>query len=180
MVTDLQAPRFINIAATVWGLLGVLLLLGFAVFRLSGEFYLALQVEWNVYQWFALVINLLFMAYSEGYKGFQLSYAPRVAARARTLLTSNNRWQLILAPLFCMGYFHTTKRRLISSYVLTTLIICAVLVFRLIPQPWRGVLDAGVALGLCWGVVSLVIFAGRALFSDSFAYSPELPEPLRS
>jgi len=178
--SDLQVPSFITVAGAAWGLFGVVLLLAFAVFRLGGEFYLALQVEWNTYQWTALVLNLLFMAYSEGYKGFQLSYAPRVAARARSLLTSDNKMRLCLAPLFCMGYFHTTRRRLISSYVLTALIICAVLAFRLIPQPWRGVLDAGVALGLCWGLIALLIFGARALFSDSYAYSPELPEPLRS
>ena len=32
----------------------------------------------------------------------------------------------------------------------------AVLLFNQLPQPWRGILDAGVLVGMIWGTTSLL------------------------
>ena len=36
--------------------------------------------------------------------------------------------------------------------------------------------DAGVVVGLVWGIISLILFGMRAFTAESFDYSPEVPE----
>ena len=158
-----------------WGISGVCLLLSYAVYRLSGMAVNAFSVDLQWYHWLVLASNVLFMAYSEGYKGFQLAFAPRVAARARYLLNNPRPMHVLLAPLFCMGYFHTTRKRLIAAYVLLFGILVLILIFQQLSQPWRGILDVGVVVGLSWGLVSLVWFSFQAMAAKSFQYSPEMP-----
>ncbi len=161
--------------AAFWGLTGVALLLGSAVYRLL---LLAIDAfsysfQWN--HWLALAAIVLLMAYSEGYRAFQKGFSPRVAARALYLKMHPRPLHAALAPLFCMGFLHTTPRRQITSISVTAGIIALVLLVRLLPQPWRGIVDAGVVVGLLWGLVSLGVFALRAFLAEEFPFSPELP-----
>ncbi len=160
----------------VWGLGGVLAVLGYAILRLSQITMEAFQEPFDGRHWALLVINTLFMAYSEGYKGFQKSYAPRVVARAQVLTEEPTALRVLLAPLFCMTYFQSTRRRLIAVYILTFAIVTLIVIFQYIPQPWRGILDLGVVVGLSWGSVSLLVFAFQAWLGSGFDASPELPE----
>jgi hypothetical protein len=84
--------------------------------------------------------------------------------------------RLLLAPLFCMGFFHAHTRRRIVTICLTAGILLLVLLVRLLEQPWRGIIDAGVALGLSWGLISLLLFTWQALTQPGFAVSPETPD----
>lgn len=141
-----------------WGIGGVLLLLIFAIVRLAP---MALELEnspMSLLHWGALLFSVVYMAYAEGYKGFHLGFAPRVVVRARYLAENPKPVHVLLAPLFCMGYIYATRRRQILSYALTVMIICFVLIARLMPQPWRGILDAGVVVGLSLGVASIAYF----------------------
>ena len=106
------------------------------------------------------------MAYLEGYRGFQQGFSPRAAARVRHLRDHASWLETVLAPLFVMSYFHAHRRRQIISLLLTSLIICLVLVVRLIPQPWRGIIDLGVVAGLTWGVLSLAVCVWKELRKD--------------
>ena len=108
--------------------------------------------------WSALVFSVIYMAYAEGYKGFHLGFAPRVVVRARYLADNPRPLHVLLAPLFCMGYIYATRKRQILSFALTTMIICFVLIARSMPQPWRGIVDAGVVVGLGLGVLSIAYF----------------------
>jgi len=108
--------------------------------------------------WLALIFSVTYMAYAEGYKGFHLGFAPRVVVRARYLANNPRPLHVLLAPLFCMGYIYATRKRQILSFALTTMIICFVLIARSMPQPWRGIVDAGVVVGLGLGVVSIAYF----------------------
>lgn len=108
--------------------------------------------------WLALAFSVIYMAYAEGYKGFHLGFAPRVVVRARYLADNPRPLHVLLAPLFCMGYIYATRKRQIVSFALTTMIICFVLIARSMPQPWRGILDAGVVVGLSLGVLSIAYF----------------------
>ncbi len=141
-----------------WGIGGVLLLLSFAIYRLAP---MALALEnspMSQVHWFALLVSVTYMAYAEGYKGFHLGFAPRVVVRARYLADNPRLIHVLLAPLFCMGYIYATKKRQILSFALTMMIICFVLLVRLVPQPWRGILDAGVLAGLAFGIASITYF----------------------
>jgi len=159
-----------------WGLAGVVFLLGSAIYRLTLLAIDAFSYDWLWYHWFFFAFLLLFMAYAEGYRAFQQGFSPRVAARARYLRDHPDALHAFFAPLFCMAYFHAPKRRRIVSISVTAGIIALVLFVRLLPQPWRGIIDGSVVVGLTWGLVSLMVFGYQAFFSERFGYSPEVPE----
>ena len=117
----------------------------------------------------------LFMLYSEGYRGFQQRFSPRTAARIRYLRDRPDAVRSLLAPLFAMGFFHATRRTKIVAYGLTLGILFLVLVVQRVPQPWRGIVDTGVVLGLSWGVISFAGSTARALTRADFDASPETP-----
>ncbi len=162
----------------LWGLAGVLLLLASAIYRLTPLAIDAFSYDWLWYHWFAFILIVLFMAYVEGYRAFQQAFSPRVAARARYLRDHPNTLHTLLAPFFCMAYFHAPRRRRITSISVTAGIVVLVILVRLLSQPWRGIIDGGVVVGLAWGLVSLAVFAYQALSAGRFPYAPEVPEEL--
>ena len=58
--------------------------------------------------------------------------------------------------------------------LLTVMIIVLVMIVSKFSQPWRGIVDAGVVIGLLWGLASLVIYIGMAFCQKEFMHSPEL------
>jgi hypothetical protein len=161
---------------SIWGLAGVLALLLSACLRLWPKAVDALSYSFAWYHWAALVAIVIGMAYAEGYKGFQQAFSPRTAARARYLRQNPRIVHVILAPFFCMGYFYATRRRKITSISLTLGIIVLIVLVSFVSQPWRGIIDAGVVVGLAWGIVSLLAFGFRALGGDTYPYNPEVPD----
>ncbi len=161
----------------VWGVLGVVLILSLAIGRLGAIALDALRMDLTAVHWLVLVVNAVFMAHAEGYKGFQRGFSPRVIARATHVMQTPTFLTVVLAPLFCMSFFGATRARLITTYALTSAIVTLVVAFQYIPQPWRGVLDFGVVTGLVWGVLSVLAFAARALAGHAPDVSPELPHP---
>ena len=160
----------------VWGLAGVLALLLSACLRLWPKAVDALAYPFSWYHWTALAAIVIGMAYAEGYKGFQKAFSPRTAARARYLRQNPRIAQVMLAPFFCMGYFHATKRRKITSISLTLGIIVLIVMVSFVSQPWRGIIDAGVVVGLAWGIVSLLVFGSQAMGRKPYPYAPEVPD----
>jgi len=167
----------LKILGYAWGIGGVVLLLGFAVFRLSPMALELSSFDLGQLHWFMLVVSILYMAYAEGYKGFHLAFAPRVVARASYLSANPRLLHILLAPIFCMGYIHATRRRKLLSFGLTSMIICFVLIVRLLPQPWRGIVDAGVVTGLILGIASIGFFLLQRLrFPERLQVAIDLPE----
>ena len=142
----------------IWGVGGVLILLLFAIYRLA-PMALALEgASMEIKHWACLAFSISYMAYAEGIKGFHQGFAPRLVKRALYLKQNPSISYVIFAPFFCMGYFYATKKRQITSLGLTGLIVCFVILVRLISQPWRGILDAGVVTGLTIGCGSILYF----------------------
>ena len=161
--------------AALWGILGVSTLLFFAVMRMIGHVREGFEHTFDWRHYALLVPWLFFMVYSEGYKGFQKGFSPRVAARA-CYLKQNATWlRAILAPVFCMGFFDSTRKRKIVVCVLLIAVTCLVILFQQIPQPWRGVLDLGVVAGLSWGLIATWVFFFRYWFGDGTTADPEIP-----
>ena len=175
---SVQASRGENLIGSVgavWGVAGVALLLGSAVYRMTPLALAAFAVPFRWHHWLALTACILFMAYAEGVRGFQQRFSPRVAARARYLREHPRVLHAMFAPLFCMGFIHATRRRQIVSLAVTAGIVVLVLAVHRVPQPWRGIIDAGVVAGLAWGLVSLLWYAVAGLTRKDFPYSPEVP-----
>lgn len=160
--------------AACWAVFAVSLLLLNAVVRLAGYTWEALQMSLNFWHYFLLVGNVVFMAYFEGYRGFQQAFSPRFAARALYLAKHGRPLEMLLAPVFCFGFFGSTRKRKIVATVITLMIIVLVLIVSQLAQPWRGIIDAGVVVGLLWGVLSLWFFVYKAFFCEEFSHSAEL------
>mmetsp|Transcript_1957 Transcript_1957/g.2799 ORF Transcript_1957/g.2799 Transcript_1957/m.2799 type:complete len:208 (-) Transcript_1957:1119-1742(-) len=93
-----------------------------------------------------LVANILFFVYVEGYLGFYRSWAPVTANRcmlAGSLLCREQPIQsgflILLSPLFALGYFWASKRRLVISYMLIVMIFLLAIGVRSLPQPWHAI-----------------------------------------
>lgn len=175
MRTGGPSIQILGYLGAFWGLAGIAALLGFSIWRLAAVAADAWSYEFYIYHWIVLAAHVVFMAWSEGYRGFQQSFSPRIVARAKYLVAHPHLGHVLLAPLFCMGYFHTSRRRMISVYVLTVFIISLIIAVRWLAQPWRGIVDAGVVVGLLWGLISMGAFTLRALTDPSYPYGPEVP-----
>jgi hypothetical protein len=163
--------------AVTWAMIGLVLILGFACWRMSTYTLESFSMPLYATHWAVFIGFTIFMLYSEGYKGFQKKFSPRFAARCKYLLHHASRTQLIFAPFFCMAYFHAPKKRIIARLILTCMIITFIISFRFIPQPWRGLLDAGVMLGLIWGVIATLIYCFKAFTDENFIWDDEVLVP---
>ena len=168
--------RVTRLLAFSWGLGGVLFILGRALYGISSYVAGALsEMPWTGLQWAFAVVWLIFMAYTEGYRGFQTRFAPRVVARAWHLATNPRPMHLLLAPFFCIGFFHGNKRRLITSWAITLGVAVIVFGMQFVPQPWRGIVDLGVVVGLSWGVLAILGHFIHSLRNGGTDVDPQLP-----
>jgi len=69
----------------------------------------------------------------------------------------------LLAPLYCMGFFKAPIKRLIISYAMLSFIITFISSASRISQPWRGIIDLGVIVGLSIGIISLLFLGIKEL-----------------
>lgn len=157
-----------------WGLGGVVMLLLQAVLRLAPRAAEAIESGLTPFQWGTLILWCAVSAYAEGHRGFYRQFAPRVVARAFHLAGLPLTWRTALAPAFCMSLFHATRRSLVRAWVLVAGICALVALVSRFPQPWRGIVDAGVVLGLVWGVVAIGLLVRQACLSGPAA-APDLP-----
>ena len=159
-----------------WGLLGVVALLSQAIARLTPLAIDAMRSGLSTAQWVGLVLWVAFMAHSEGYKGFHTRMSPRVVARAAYLLHGKiTPARVVFAPFFCTRLFGASKKGMWTSRILLTAIFCLIVIVRNLDQPWRGIIDAGVVVGLGIGVGSILYYAIRAIGGQPSPADPDLP-----
>jgi hypothetical protein len=159
-----------------WGVLGFTAILVSAIVRLSplawepiaarslSNVQVALYVGWVAWMW-----------YTEGYRAFQKQLCPRMVARALHLARNPVTHRVVLAPLFCMGLFHASRKRLIISWSVLLGVVGLVIAVRQLSQPWRGLIDGGVVVGLGWGLAALLVIFVMAVSGTEPTASPELP-----
>ena len=155
--------RLVGQLGMLWGVAGVSLLLLEAVFRLGAVALQTLRMDLDWWHWVACGISLVVLGITEGYMAFQRGFSPRVAARALHLKDNPQLWNVALAPVFCMGLIHATRRRLTSSWILAVAVILIIIAVRALPPPWRGIVDLGVVVALAWGVGALWYFFALGL-----------------
>lgn len=118
-----------------------------------------------------------FNLYAEGYRAFQKRFSPRVVVRAAHLGANPTLLHVCLAPFYCMALFHATRRNRIIAWSTVLMVIGFILVLRHVPQPWRGIIDAGVVVALAWGATAILVFHIRALLTGKLPKCPAgLPE----
>ena len=164
----------------LWGAIGSIGLLAYSTLRLSliaQEFF---NFPATTMHWIILIVWLGFMAYMEGYKGFQKAFSPRVAARLIWLKNNPHLWLVILAPIYAIGLIYASRRRFLTTLALLVMIIGFVIIAVNLPQPWRPIIDAGVVVGLTWGIVATVVFLIQACYADQMPVDPELPQRVYS
>ena len=161
--------------AAAWGLGGIVLLLLRAITRMWPAITEAFAGPLGATEWAVAAASLGLIGFLEGYRGFQKGFSPRVVARAGALARRPRLVHALLAPLYCMGLIHATRRRLVTSWTVVTLIVGAVLAVGALAQPYRGLVDAGVVLGLAWGLVALVAFAIGAATGAPPRVAADLP-----
>lgn len=159
-----------------WGVLGVTLVLLNPIVRLSAKPIEAVAEGLTPGQWALAVVWVAFMLYSEAWRGFHKQFAPRVVARALALAHHGPLVPSLLAPFTCMGLLWATRKRKTIAWVLISVIVAMVMAVRTLEQPWRGIIDMGVVLGLVSGLGSVLWFAGRALAGQPPPIDPDLPE----
>lgn len=168
--------KIIPLIAALWGVIGITASLGKAIVGMLSKVEAGLSMELTPFHWICLVAFSLFMLFFEGYRGFQQKYSPRTAARVKYLYDKPNLLRGILAPLFCMGYFHANRKTKLKAYILTFGIMLLVKLVSYCSQPWHGIIDLGVVLGLTWGLIAFLIFSYQALFGKNFNHSPQTPD----
>ena len=155
----------------IWGVAGVAAILARAVIALTPN---ALQPilagTFSRVHWVILVGWVMFMVYSEGYRGFHLGFSPRVVHRAYELARRPSFVRLVLAAPFCMGFFSASRRTLLTSWGVTIGVTGLVLLVRQLDQPWRGIVDSGVVVGLAIGLLSLFVHFAASLRGNNTRY----------
>ncbi|MBW2224613.1 MAG: hypothetical protein JRF54_10435 [Deltaproteobacteria bacterium] len=153
-----------------WGIVWVSLLLGRAIWRLTPyavdvwtEDLMTAGEKWLFVGW--LGAN----AYLEGYRGFQLRFSPRVVSRAVYPL-----WVILALP-FCISLFHSTRRQKTVSWIFIGALVLLIWWVRSLPQPWRGIVDGGVVLGLLWGLAVIWWLFVRYLMGAKIPPPNDLP-----
>ncbi len=154
--------RAVATAGALWAIGGIVGLLVWAVYRLARISIAAFDQPFAWYHWAALLAIIPFMAWSEGLRGFQLRFSPRVAERAMTVRSQPTLLRVALAPLFAAGYFEGTRRERLGVWFGTLGILVLIVLVHRLDQPWRGILDAGVVVGLSWGTIATLALSVRA------------------
>ncbi|KYF63214.1 hypothetical protein [Sorangium cellulosum] len=166
-----------RLAVVLWGVLGVVAVLVEAIYRLGT---LAVRIltthAFTTGQLILLAAWTVVIIYFEGYRGFQQRFSPRVVARALHLAEHRRPLHVALAPLYCMALLHATRRRLIATWALIAGIVALILLVRQMPPPYRAIVDAGVALALAWGTVSILVYLAQGLAGRPLGIAPDVPE----
>ncbi|CAE8690249.1 unnamed protein product, partial [Polarella glacialis] len=136
---------------SLWAVLGVVLFLFNGVRRVVPEALQPFSRGLGPWGWVAYALSGVFFAYVEGYRGFQQRFSPMVVRRA-LLLDRQPVMHQVLGPAFAMAFFHAQRRRKVTSYVLIFGIFLIVALVKRLPYPYRAILDAGVCIGLSWGM----------------------------
>ena len=176
------APRrcLRGVLAAAWGVTGQIALVAApAALLLRAAVRGLAAADLDPWHWALSAATVLLLGYFQGYRGFQRGYAPFVAARAAHLARHPAVWHGIAAPLHVCGLVDATPgRRARTALLLAVMPVLAFLVARL-PAPYRAIVDLGVAFGLAWGALSIIVYAARAAAGRVPAIPLSLPAPRR-
>ena len=167
-----------GLLGAIWGIVGVLFLIGYAVLRLEPVALDAFSYPLAWYHWLLLLLNTSVTLYFKGHFAFQKGLSPRVAGRARYLRSHPQALHLLLAPLFCMGYFHIVRRKQVITIITTLAMVMLIMGVRLLSQPWRGLIDVGILSALAWGFLTILVYSFQALTQAQCRFGDFIPKAM--
>ena len=71
-----------------------------------------------------------------------------------------------------MGLFGATKKVLIISWGILAAVVLLVIWVRSMTDPWRGIVDAGVVVGLGLGLLSILVYFVQGLMGRNLDHDP--------
>lgn len=169
---------FPAVTLALWGTLGVVMLLLNAIKRLLP---IALQPfgqnDFQPVHILSYIVWTIYMSYAEGYQAFHLKFSPLVVRRALTIYDNPTVMKCILAGPYSMGLFGATKKRMLVSWLMMIGVFVLVKLVKVLPYPWRSIVDSGVVAGLSIGTFSICWHFVRAIFGRLPDIDPCLPKP---
>ena len=148
----------------IWAVIGVSLLFLRALIALGARAVETVETGLAPWQWAVLLGSVVFFCYVEGYRALQRKFAPMVVSRALEISRTSTGWASTLtAPLYAFSLIGADRKRIIRAWVGVAAVIVAIILVRMLPFPWRGIVDAAVCAALLWGLVSMIVLLSRAL-----------------
>jgi hypothetical protein len=152
---ETRAP---NWSVSTFGLVVVAITLGEASLRLGARALATLHSGLNLQEYALFFLSVAAFGYGEGYRALHGRFVPHVIERAILLARSDKRGVrgYAIAALYVLCLVHAERRALVKAWISVALIVCAVVIVKALPEPYRGIIDAGVAVALAIGLGSLV------------------------
>lgn len=141
---------------TAWALIGVGGLLAWATYRLGSRGIDTIRGGLEVGEWVVLALLVPAFAYTEGFLAMDRRWVPKVVERARRLVDDNRRALWLVAPFYGMSLIGSGRKELLRAWLGTAAIVAAVALVRMLPEPWRGIIDLSVATALAWGLAAIL------------------------
>ena len=126
-------------------------MIGYALLRLAKRVGGVASHDLTWYHWVALGLITALLVYGKSYRAFYLGLAPRIAARAADVRRRPSTVRVVLAPMYCMGYFGGERSTQVKMISITLAMVILVVSVRCLPEPWRAILAAAVAAALSAG-----------------------------
>jgi hypothetical protein len=165
---EASRPSARPVAVAAWAVLAVAMVLAESVARLGARGAATIAAGLDGPHWFALGALTLLFGYVEGWRGLHRRFVPSTIARAFAAARSPDPLARWLAPLHALGLLGGDRRARARAWRGAALIAAAVALVRLLPAPWRGLVDAAIAASLAWGLVSLLVAFDRVRRAPSF------------
>lgn len=148
--------RWRELAAPAWAVMGVSALFATATYRLGTRGVAVIRDGLGGWEWMALAALTLVFVYGEGFLALDKKWVPGLMRRARELREERSLVLRVLAPLYGLSLIGAPPAKLLPSWLGSLAIIGAVLAIRILPDPWRGIVDFAVASALAWGLVAIL------------------------
>lgn len=146
----------LDIAHSMWMLVGVSALFAFAIYRLGGRGLATVRQGLSGGEWAALVVLTAGFVYGEGVRALDRRWVPGLLERARHVRRDRRLVVRILAPLHGLALIGAPRRRMARAWMGTAAIVLAVAIVQTFPAPWRGITDLAVAAALTWGLAAIL------------------------
>lgn len=159
LFADGPETRAPNWSVSTFGLAVVAITLAEASLRLGARALITLHSGLNLQDFALFCLSVAAFGYGEGYRALHRRFVPHVIERAIELAKSDIRGfrGFSQAPLYVLCLVRAARRELVKAWVSVALIVCAVVIVKALPDRYRGIIDAGVAVALAIGLGSLIL-----------------------